>query len=171
VSTLNKLASALQVPITAFFRVEPAKEKIVLRKASERTRLPFMRGVIEGLGGEFFSGRVEAFMLTLENGGSSGPSQMLHSGHEFVFVLRGRLEYEVDGQRFILEPGDSLLFTSHQTHRWRNMGGAVVNAIIVIAAFDEDERPSEFHVAAMGEGEEPDEAEGPGEPATDGDGV
>jgi transcriptional regulator with XRE-family HTH domain len=153
VSTLNKLSSALQVPITAFFRLEPARERIVFRKAGERTRIPFMRGLIEGLGGEAFLGRVEAFMLTLENGGSSGPSQMLHSGHEFVFVLRGRLEYDVEGQRFQLEPGDSLLFSSNLSHRWRNMGGSVVNALILISAFNEDERPSEFHLAAMSDGE------------------
>ncbi len=73
VSTLNKLATALEVPITAFFRQEPVREKIVFRKAAERARVPFLRGLIEGLGGENFIGRVEAFLLTLENGGSSGP--------------------------------------------------------------------------------------------------
>jgi transcriptional regulator with XRE-family HTH domain len=158
VSTLSKLANALQVPITAFFRQVPLKEKIVFRKASERTRVSFLRGLIEGLGGESFTGRVEAFLITLENGGSSGPSQMLHSGHELVFVLRGKLEYEVENQRFLLEAGDSLLFTSNLSHRWRNSGGSVVNAIIVISAFDEDERPSEFHLAAMGDDDEGDDA-------------
>jgi DNA-binding XRE family transcriptional regulator/quercetin dioxygenase-like cupin family protein len=156
VSTLNKLAYALQVPITAFFRQDVSKENIVFRKASERSRVSFLRGLIEGLGGESFVGRVEAFLLTLENGGSSGPSQMLHTGHELVFVLRGRLEYEVDGKYFLLEPGDSLLFTSQLAHRWRNPGGSVVNAIIVISAFDEDEHPSEYHMAGLDD----EEAEG-----------
>ncbi|MBI4926570.1 MAG: cupin domain-containing protein [Anaerolineae bacterium] len=148
VSTLTKLATALQVPITAFFRAEPAKENIVHRKASERTRIPFLRGVIEGLGGEMFNGRVEAFLLTLENGASSGPTTMIHSGSELVFCLRGRMEYEVEGKQFVLDAGDSLLFSANQKHHWRNSGGTVVNAIIVISAFDETERPSEFHVAA-----------------------
>jgi transcriptional regulator with XRE-family HTH domain len=158
VSTLNKLAGALQVPITAFFRPDVAREKVVFRKASERTRVPFLRGMIEGLGGETFSGRVEAFLLTLENGGTSGPSSMIHSGSELVFCLRGVLEYEVDGQRYVLEPGDSLLFSSQTSHRWRNPGPAVVNAIIVISSFEADERPGEYHLAAvmatLGEGEE-----------------
>ena len=148
VSTLHKLSTALQVPITAFFRQEPAREKIVFRKASARSRVSFMRGVIEGLGGESFVGRVEAFLLTLENGGSSGPGSMLHSGHELVFVLRGKMEYEVDGHLYDLEAGDSLIFSSQLNHRWRNTGGSVVNAIIVISGFEENERPSEYHVAA-----------------------
>lgn len=149
VSTLNTLATALEVPITAFFRKEPIREQIVFRKASERARVPLLRGVIEGLGGESFVGRVEAFLLTLESGGSSGPHGMIHTGHEMVFCLRGSLEYEVDGQRFIMEPGDSLIFAAQLNHRWRNPGGTVANAVIVISAFEESERPGEYHLASM----------------------
>lgn len=159
VSTLNKLSAALQVPITAFFRSEPSREDVVFCKGSERSRVPFQRGVIEGLGGETFSGRVEAFLLTLESGGSSGPSSLLHNGHEFIFCLRGLLDYEVEGVRYRLEAGDSLLFSSHMKHRWRNAGTAVVNAVIVISAFDEGERPSEFHLAASHEAGESDNAD------------
>ncbi len=148
VSTLNKLAGALEVPITAFFRQEPDRQKIVFRKASERTRIPFMRGLYEGLGGEYFTGRVEAFLLTLENGGSSGPHGMLHTGHEFVFCLRGTLEYEVENERFLMEAGDSLIFAAQLNHRWRNPGQTVSNAIILISGFEESERPGEFHLAS-----------------------
>lgn len=167
VSTLNKLAGALQVPITSFFRTDAVREKIVMRKASERTRVPFLRGMIEGLGGETFAGRVEAFLLTLENGGSSGPSNMLHSGSELVFCLRGRLEYEVDNKRYELEPGDSLLFSSQMNHRWRNPGPGVVNAIIVISSFESNESPSEFHLAAVMANEGEGESEGEEEDPTD----
>jgi transcriptional regulator with XRE-family HTH domain len=149
VSTLNKLATALEVPITAFFRQEPAREQVVFRKASERSRVPFLRGVIEGLGGEAFTGRVEAFLLTLESGGSSGPHGMIHSGHELVFCLRGTLEYEIEDQRFLMEPGDSLIFAAQLMHRWRNPGTNVSNAIIVISAFEDTERPGEYHIASM----------------------
>lgn len=150
VSTLNKLAAAMEVPITAFFRQEPDRSNVVFRKASERTRVPFLRGIWEGLGGEYFTGRVEAFLLTLENGGSSGPSGMLHTGHEFVFCLRGTLDYDIEGQHYLLEAGDSLIFAAQLNHRWRNPGPTVVNAIILISGFDESERPGEFHLASTG---------------------
>jgi len=91
VSTLYKLSEAMEIPITAFFRELPPRNEIVFRKASERTRVPFLRGVWEGLGGEFFVGRMEPFMLTLESGASSGPFGIIHSGHEFVMCLRGKL--------------------------------------------------------------------------------
>jgi transcriptional regulator with XRE-family HTH domain len=148
VSTLYKLAESLEVPITAFFREMPERQEIVFRKSTERNRVPFMRGLWEGLGGEYFIGFVEPFMLTLESGASSGPFGMIHTGHEFVFCLRGNLEYQVENQRFHLEPGDSLLFAAQLHHRWRNTGKTVANAVIVLSGFEQGEHPSEFHIAS-----------------------
>jgi len=147
VSTLYKLSEALEVPITAFFRTEPPREAIVFRKANNRSRVEFQRGLWEGLGGESFLGRVEPFMLTLEGGATSGPHGLVHSGHEFVICLKGLLEYEVEDQRFTLQPGDSLLFASKLHHRWRNPDKNVANVLFVLSGFAQDERPSEFHLS------------------------
>ena len=85
-------------------------------------------------------------MLTLESGASSGRFGMIHTGHEFVLCIRGQLEYEVGDQRYVLEPGDSLLFASKIRHRWRNPGKNVTNAVFVLSGFEEDEHPSEHHL-------------------------
>jgi len=148
VSTLYKLADAMGIPITAFFRQDPPRQDVVFRKAGERTRVPFMRGLWEGLGGESFIGRVEPFMLTLESGASSGPFGIVHTGHEFVLCVRGELEYQVENERFVLEAGDSLLFAAQLKHRWRNAGKKVCNAMFVLAGFEHDEHPSEFHISS-----------------------
>lgn len=145
VSTLYKLADALGVSITAFFGAETEKKQIVFLKSDERTRMPFTRGVFEALGGEQFSGRVEPFMLTLESGSSSGPHNIVHSGHEFVFCLRGQLEYHVEKSVFLLSPGDSLLFASKLPHRWKNPSKNVTNALIIISGFAEGEVPHAMH--------------------------
>jgi transcriptional regulator with XRE-family HTH domain len=154
VSTLYKLAAALGVPITAIFAVEAAQEDVVFLSRQNRTRVPFPRGLWEGLGGERFSGRVEPFALTLESGASSGPHPMTHTGHEFVLCLRGQLEYTVRGEHFRLEAGDSLLFRSHLKHRWRNPGPTVTEAIFVLSGFVEGERPSQVHLVSGRGGEE-----------------
>ncbi len=147
VSTLYKLADALDVSITEFFGPQPAKQHVILVKAEERSRVPFVRGLWEGLGGEKFSGRVEPFLLTLETGGSSGQSTMIHTGHEFVFCLRGQLEYLVEKHAYELDAGDSLLFSANLGHRWRNPGKTVVNALIVLSDFSEARSP---HSALLG---------------------
>ncbi len=159
VSTLYKLATAIGVPITAFFREEPKQKEIVVCKAGERTRVPFMRGLWEGLGGEEFVGRVEPFMLTLESGASSGPFGMVHTGHEFVLCLRGQLEYQVENEHYVLEAGDSLMFAANMRHRWRNPGKTVTNAVFVLSGYKEDERPSEFHIQSGLQGSQDEDGE------------
>ena len=145
VSTLYKLADAMGVPITTFFGEQTTKQQVIYMRAQERPRVPFSRGVWEGLGGEQFAGRVEPFMLTLESGASSGPHTIIHSGHEFVFCLRGQLEYQVEKEIYLLEAGDSLLFAAQLNHRWRNAGKTVTNALIVLSGFSEDEQPHVMH--------------------------
>ena len=61
--------------------------------------------------------------------------------------IRDRLEYEVEEQRYSLQPGDSLLFASKLRHRWRNPGKTVAKVLFVLSGFALDERPSEFHLS------------------------
>lgn len=145
VSTLYKLADALGVSITTFFGTEDEKQQIIFMKGDERTRIPFSRGVFEGLGGEKFSGRVEPFVLTLESGANSGPHSMTHTGHELVFCLRGELEYAVEKKIFLMSPGDSLLFAAQLRHKWKNPGRTVANALVVLSGFAEGEEPHAMH--------------------------
>ncbi len=146
VGTLYRLADALGLPVTDFFSPSVSRQKVVFLKAEERARLPFMRGLWEGLGGENFAGRMMPFMLTLESGASSGPSSVVHTGHEFVFCVRGTLEYLVENKAYTLESGDSLLFAANLSHRWRNPGGTVTNVLIVISDFAEGDQPGPLHL-------------------------
>jgi transcriptional regulator with XRE-family HTH domain len=145
VSTLYKLAEALEVPITEFFSKQLMRRKVVFIKADARPRVPFARGLMETLGGEVFIGKVSPFIVTLENGAGSGPGRMTHTGHEFVFCLRGTLEYQVEGEYFTLEAGDSLLFAAQLRHTWRNPGHTVTNALILIADHSETDRALDAH--------------------------
>jgi transcriptional regulator with XRE-family HTH domain len=145
VSTLYKLAEALGVDITSFFGEPKERQQVVFMKADARARVSFQRGLWEDLGGEQFVGHVLPFVLTLENGGASGPHAMVHSGHEFVFCLRGTLEYHVENQSFLLEPGDSLIFAARLRHKWRNPGNTAVSALILLSDFSEAERGTAMH--------------------------
>ncbi len=145
VSTLYKLADALGVSITSFFGSEIEEKQVVFLKAHERPHVSFTRGVFEGLGGEQFTGRIEPFLLTLESNANSGPRSMAHTGHEFVFCLRGELEYQVEREIFQLSAGDSLLFAAHLKHRWKNAGETVVTALILISCFEEGEHLHAMH--------------------------
>jgi transcriptional regulator with XRE-family HTH domain len=146
VSTLYKLATALGLPITAFFQETPEKEPIVFRNPTQRSRVEFPNGLWEGLGGEAFTGRVQPFLLTLEPGASSGDQDMVHTGHEFVLCLEGSLEYRVEGEPHLLSGGDSLLFAARLGHRWRNLSDSTTRAVFVLSGFQEYEQVGEIHI-------------------------
>ncbi len=148
VSTLHKLAEALEVPITAFFRLEPPRQAIVFRRAAERKQVALPQGQWEGLGGETFSGSMEPFLLQLDLNCGSGPFGMIHSGNEFVMCLNGQVEYEVEHEKFLLNQGDTLLFSAQYQHKWRNAGSVPAQLLVVLAGFEPGERPSEFHIAS-----------------------
>jgi mannose-6-phosphate isomerase-like protein (cupin superfamily) len=73
---------------------------------------------------------------------------IVHTGHEFVMCLQGLLEYTVEGKKYILGQGDSLLFAARLRHCWRNPGNTVSKVIIVLCGFEEFESPAEYHVSA-----------------------
>jgi transcriptional regulator with XRE-family HTH domain len=148
VSTLFKIAVALEIPVTAFFEETLPQQNVVMIRSSERNRIPLHRGLWEGLGGEHYEGAVEPFMITLEAGASSGRFPMSHSGNEFVFCIRGELEYQVGEKTYQLDSGDVLLFSANQEHKWRNPGKNVTNALILLCGFQRGERPSKYHLAS-----------------------
>ncbi len=146
VSTLYKLADALEVPVTAFFGTPAERQQVIYLRALDRSRIPIVRGSWEGLGGEKFVGRVEPFVLALETGADSGPAPLVHTGHEFVFCLTGNIEYSVEERGFQLSPGDSLLFAAHLSHRWRNAGQGPAHVLIVLSGFSESDHPLLTHI-------------------------
>jgi transcriptional regulator with XRE-family HTH domain len=145
VSTLYKLSDALGVPITEFFSQQIERQEVVFLKATERSKITFAKGSMEGLGGEQFVGKVSPFLVTLENGAGSGPNHMSHTGHEFVYCIRGKLEYRVEKQVFQLEAGDSLLFAAQLKHSWKSISGNVTNALIVISEHSENRQSLQKH--------------------------
>lgn len=145
VSTLYKLAEALEVPITAFFRLEPPKQSVVYQKSNERRLLRLSTATWQAYGGDYYTGHLEPLLVTIDGGGNSGDGPMLHTGHEFVLCMDGKLEYEIAGHQYLLEPGDSLIFAAQLPHCWVNHQTEAASILIVLAGFEHGERPSEFH--------------------------
>ena len=145
VSTLQQVAAALKTPITAFFEIETAPQRIVYQKADNRRAAAFAHGTLADLGTGFSRPGLEPFIVTLEPQADSGDTPIVHTGLEFVFCLEGRIGYEVDGQAFILEPGDSLVFEAHLPHRWHNAGESPSRSLLLLCPADERDRPDEKH--------------------------
>jgi transcriptional regulator with XRE-family HTH domain len=145
VATLQSLASALEVPVTAFFENGSPKSHIAYIKASQRTGAAFAHGTLEDLRARPGHGTVEPFVVTMKPNANSGAQPIVHTGHEFVFCLEGRIVYIIEDQTYLLEPGDSLLFESHLPHRWQNVEAVPAKTILVLCPGDSRDEPTQRH--------------------------
>jgi transcriptional regulator with XRE-family HTH domain len=145
VGTLQQVARALGVSITAFFESEAPGLRAVFIKAARRPQARFAHGLLSDLGTGMAERCVQPFLITLEPNSGSGPQPIVHTGCEFVYCLAGRITYTVDGQTHLLEPGDSLLFESHLPHQWHNVDAEPSQALLVLCPADDRDRPTDRH--------------------------
>jgi transcriptional regulator with XRE-family HTH domain len=145
VSTLQQLALALEVPITAFFENGTPKNRVAYIKAGQRPVAGFAHGTLEDLGAGLTERTIEPFVVTMKPNVNSGPQPMVHTGHELIFCLEGRIVYTIEDQTYLLEPGDSLLFGSHLPHRWQNVEAVSAKALLVLCPSEAPDQPAQRH--------------------------
>ena len=119
VSTLQSLAGALKIKVSYFFDDEYSGD-VLLVKAEDRPVITGNGLLIEGIGKRLKGQEVEPFRVVLEPNAMSGERQVVHPGQEFVCCLDGKVEYLIDGQTYIVEKGDFLIFEATLPHIWRN---------------------------------------------------
>ena len=130
VSSLHSLATALEVPITAFFEQQGDGQVIHLKK--NRRPTSETAGVkMENLGSGLPNQQIEPFLMSIEPGGSSTSSQIIHAGEELVYVLKGTLICKIREQEYCLEEGDSLLFLATQPHIYQNHTSSAAQILII----------------------------------------
>ncbi len=119
-STLKALAGALNVPISIFFQEFEDRRDCSFVPAGRGVRID-RRGtraghVYELLGHSLRSAvRVEPFLITIDEGGAPYPA-FQHPGHEFIYMLAGRLTYRHGGNAYAMGPGDALFFDAAAPH-------------------------------------------------------
>jgi len=87
---------------------------------------------MEYLGSGLPNQALMSFLITLEPGAGADTKPVVHLGEEWVYCLEGAIVYEVEGEQFRLEPGDSLLFEASLPHRWRNPDPLPASIILVL---------------------------------------
>lgn len=146
VSTLQSLARALNIKISYFFDDEYTGN-ILLVKSEER---PVIKGnglLIEGVGKQLPNQEVELFRIILDPYATSGERQVMHPGQEFVCCQEGKVEYLIDGQPYIVEKGDFLIFEANLPHIWRNPFDTRAVFLLVIQTSNQSRDPVHRHFA------------------------
>lgn len=128
VSTLRRLARFYRVNILALF--DPSQSNPGRVRPNQRKVLEAGRGVrMELL--SWGNTVMEPHLFRIAPSAGSGESYS-HEGEEFIFVLQGCLEIELEGgEHHRLEEGDSFYFESSTQHRWSNPGSKEARVIWV----------------------------------------
>jgi transcriptional regulator with XRE-family HTH domain len=145
VSTLQQIAAALQIPIAAFFQPELEIRDVVFQQAGRRPSAVFQNGALEDLGEGLTLHGGQLMLLSLHPHSQGCPEPIIHTGQEFAFCLEGKLAYNVDGQEYLMTPGDSLLFEAHLPHRWGNPGAEISRSLLILCPSDEHDHPAQTH--------------------------
>jgi transcriptional regulator with XRE-family HTH domain len=120
VNSLQKISRALGIQIGGFFE-EPTAASPVVRTADRPRLIYHNRSEEEYLLTPIKSKYLQVLYYRLKPGATSGETPYSHeSDEECGIVLHGQLEVEVDGEKYLLDEGDTITFASHLPHAWRN---------------------------------------------------
>ncbi len=102
-----------------------------VQRASSRHRIRLASGVQWERLTTLSEPGVEFLHVTYEVGGASSPPDAFqrHPGHEWGYVLSGRLQVRIGFDEYTLEPGDAISINSSIPHRLATIGDEPVEAI------------------------------------------
>jgi transcriptional regulator with XRE-family HTH domain len=133
VSTLKRISDELGTSIGALFGEVASTDYEPLMK---KKNIKFHRHVARGVGLYFLSNLgdfkvMEPLVLQFKGFASTGNEAFKHSGQEFVTVLKGSIEVDLDGKTYILKKGDCIYFDATMQHKFKNRSKGISESLHV----------------------------------------
>ena len=130
---MKAICDALEVPVFSLF-LEEDKPKIRLVKRAVHE--PFIRNISNGRQIKeslIIQGKNEMYAALVETPPHAySGSYSHHGGEEFVFIMEGRLTFDLEGDRkYELEKNDTLYYPNSIGHRWENNSDEIVRMLMV----------------------------------------
>jgi transcriptional regulator with XRE-family HTH domain len=136
--TLLRIALVFGVGLDHFFREDSERPIHAVVRKADRIRLPDKAGRtspayrFESLDYPVSDRRLNGYYAEIEaEEEASEPHE--HPGAEIIYVLRGELVVNLEGEDFALGEGDSMYFDCAHSHTYRRKGSSPCAAIIVVA--------------------------------------
>lgn len=142
--TLSRIAQALGVSLSQLFRdyelpaggaqLVKAKEGMeVVRRGTKRGHTYHLLAYDKGPRKTF-----EPFLVTMDDASEVFPS-FEHPGTEFLYLLRGKIEYRHGKQTYLMEPGDALTFRGDVPHGPERLIQTPIHLLSIIVYGPEDQ--------------------------------
>ncbi|PLT33087.1 helix-turn-helix domain-containing protein [Bacillus sp. V5-8f] len=115
ITSLKKIADALQVNITEFFEDYSNANYIIKESEQKPFQIEGSQFTYTRLSGEFQGRNIEPLLVTLAPN-QKQTQNYSHPGEEFYYVLKGGALFNVDGKEYFVRKGDSIHFPSTCAH-------------------------------------------------------
>ena len=122
ITSLRKIAEALEVAVFHFFVEEESDKRLVRKNSRQLIRFPESDITYELLSPDL-NRQMETFMGTLKPGAATSDEPMAHPGEEVIHVLTGVMDIDIGSESYTLEEGDTIYYFGTVPHVIRNKGG------------------------------------------------
>jgi transcriptional regulator with XRE-family HTH domain len=137
--TLLRIALAFGVGLEHFFKEDSERPAIAVVRKKDRLRLPDKPGkaspayFFQSLDYPVTDRKLNGYYVEIQ--AEDVPSEPHeHAGAEIIFVLRGELVVNIEGDDLTLREGDSMYFDSAHPHSYRKNGRSPCATIVVVTA-------------------------------------
>lgn len=136
-SVLRRLCKALQTPLSVLFTEEvtlgviaiPAETRTPVRFEDKKTTYEFLTPYIKD---REISPRMEVFYYKTDPNCWLSEEVMIHEADECNYILKGEVEYHIDGEVYVIKEGGSIYIPENTPHRIRNKTDEFVEGIAII---------------------------------------
>jgi transcriptional regulator with XRE-family HTH domain len=136
IAVCMRLADALNRKISFFLEFDDHDQDLRFVPKGQGRRVQAKEATVrtEVLAEPLVSPRMEAFLLTIDPGGSSGDeAPITYRGEEIVIGVEGRVTFTIRGEDKVVGPGDTLHFKGDIPHAWENQGPGKAQIIMACA--------------------------------------
>jgi transcriptional regulator with XRE-family HTH domain len=131
IASLEQIAATLDITLADFFATPDRFDVVVVRADARPTfRSSWSRARIDSLMPASKGQPIEAIMVTIEPGGSSGKRASGVSKDQLAVVFSGELTLTLAEEILELNTGDAVLIRSGIPHRWQNRHRAVAQVLL-----------------------------------------
>jgi transcriptional regulator with XRE-family HTH domain len=140
IATLAKIARALRVKVASFFEEGDVRRRFEVVRADQRrkvdrvmSRLGSRHGyAYDALAFSVRNRKMSPFLLTIAKESETPESLYTHEGEEFLLVLSGRAEIQIEEDRFDLDAGDSVYLDAGLRHRLARLGEEEAKVLAIL---------------------------------------
>jgi XRE family transcriptional regulator, regulator of sulfur utilization len=132
IASLEQIAATLNVTLADFFATPDTSEVVVVRAdARPSFRSSWSRTRIDSLMAAGKAQPLEAIMVTIEAGGSSGKNAAGLSSDQLAVVFSGHPTLTLADDTVELDSGDAVLIRARTPHRWQNRERVAAQVLLV----------------------------------------